>query len=235
MGATDDGEAGGGRALPPHRGLTEDVYDAVRELLMDQVIRPGGRASIDGIARRLGVSPTPVREALARLESEGLVTRRALHGYTAADLIDEDGLRDLYQLRGLLEPFAAEAAIPRLAPDDLASLQETVRAMTAPPAMAGAVTESERYREYRTFAENDAAFHRLIAERSGNALLAETLVRLRSHVHLYRLYVSRGIELETVVEHRAILDALETGDRDGARRAMRAHLDQSFARLSARG
>ena len=64
--------------LPARRALADDVYDAVLGLLMDQVIEPGSRASIDGIARQLNVSPTPVREALARLESEGLVVKKAL-------------------------------------------------------------------------------------------------------------------------------------------------------------
>src|SRR3954468_4122360 len=109
----------GQHALPARRALADDVYDAVLALLMDQVIEPGSRASIDGIARQLDVSPTPVREALARLESEGPVVKKAPKASTAAPLLDGEGLRQLFEMRRLLEPYAARRAAAGLDPETL--------------------------------------------------------------------------------------------------------------------
>lgn len=216
--------------LPPRRALVDDVYDALLTLLMDQVIKPGSRASIDGLARMLNVSPTPVREALTRLEAEGLVTKQTLKGYTAAELLDAEGLRQLYEMRSLLEPEGARLAATRLSPSDLKELESLALQMHAeakvPP------TEENRYESYRTFAERDAAFHRAIVEHSGNTLLSDAVIRLRSHIHLYRLFFQHGIEEETSAEHDAILDALREGDAESARAAMQDHIAKSHARMA---
>ena len=75
------------RRLPRRNVLADDVYELVKAMVMDHVIRPGARVSIDGLARELAVSPTPVREALARLESDGLVLKEPLKGYRATPLL----------------------------------------------------------------------------------------------------------------------------------------------------
>jgi DNA-binding GntR family transcriptional regulator len=220
------------RFLPARRALVDDVYDAVLALLMDQVIEPGSRASIDGIARQLDVSPTPVREALTRLEAEGLVVKRPLKGYTATPLLDAEGLRQLFELRTLLEPPAAGLAAVRATPDLLDHLDDLTRRMAESARAPGA--GDDRFRDYRDFAEQDAAFHRLIAEHSGNALLADALARLRSHLHLYRLYFAHGIAEEAAGEHEAVLAALRSGDADAAEGVMREHIARSYARIAAR-
>ncbi|MDR6971977.1 GntR family transcriptional regulator [Leifsonia shinshuensis] len=221
----------GERFLPARRALADDVYDAVLGLLMDQVIEPGSRASIDGIARQLNVSPTPVREALARLESEGLVVKQALKGYTAAALLDEDGLRQLFEMRRLLEPYATRRAATELDGGTLDRLGEVCDAMQR----SGRATQSgdDRFEDYKEFAEQDAEFHRLIAQHSGNALLGDAIARLRAHTHQYRIYFRHGVVDETSEEHLAVLEALRANDADRADRAMRDHIDRSYARISA--
>ena len=87
--------------------LTDDVYTSVQTLIMDHAVAPGEKINIDALARRLQVSPTPVREALARLESDGLVRKRALVGYTASPLLSRAEFEDLIEMRLLLEPAAA--------------------------------------------------------------------------------------------------------------------------------
>ena len=93
--------------LPARQVLADDVYEAVKTLVMDHVIAPGARLSIDGLTRRLGVSQTPIREALARLESDGLVTKAPLRGYSATPLLTRSEVDDLFQFRLLVEPWAA--------------------------------------------------------------------------------------------------------------------------------
>lgn len=223
----DDSAVRGPRALPARRALVDDVYDAVLGLLMDRAIEPGARVNIDAVARDLDVSPTPVREALTRLESEGLVAKRALKGYVAAPLLDAAGLRDLYDMRELLEPEAARRASSRVDDGTAAELAGSVEKMRA----ASAPDEDERFRNYRRFIDEDLRFHRLIAEHADSPLLADAIVRLRSHMHLYRLNFRHDFEEDTVREHEVILDALRRRDSDAAATAMRAHIANSYARL----
>ena len=220
----------GEHLLPARRALADDVYDAVLGLLMDQVIEPGSRASIDGIARQLGVSPTPVREALARLESEGLVVKKALKGYTAAPLLDSEGLRELFEMRRLLEPYAARHAAGEIDAETLDQLEQLCEDMHR----SGQASHSgdDRFKDYKDFANQDAEFHRLIAIHSGNGLLADAIVRLRPHLHQYRIYFTHGVVDETSGEHEAVLEALRAGDGPRAEKAMRNHLTTSYARIS---
>src|SRR5689334_8294458 len=91
--------------------LTEDVYEAVKSLIMDHRIAPGERVTIDALARQLAVSPTPIREALARLESDGLVRKRAMAGYSTTPLLGRAEFEELFEMRLLLEcPAAGRAA-----------------------------------------------------------------------------------------------------------------------------
>jgi DNA-binding GntR family transcriptional regulator len=223
--------ASGEHFLPARRALADDVYDAVLALLMDQVIEPGSRASIDGIARQLNVSPTPVREALARLESEGLVIKRALKGYTAAPVLDSEGLRQLFEMRRLMEPYATRNAVGELTPGTLNQLEELCEAMHR--SGAAAQTGEDRFRDYKDFADQDAAFHRIIAEHSGNLLLSDAIARLRSHMHQYRIYFKHGVVDETSGEHEAVLEALREGDEEAAEKAMLDHITKSYHRISA--
>lgn len=222
---------GGSRHIPARRPLVDEVYDAVLELLMDHAIAPGERASIDGIARELDVSPTPVREALTRLESEGLVLKKALRGYTAAPLLDEDGLAQLFAMRRLLEPAAASLAASRIGSPEIGELERLSVEMHR--SGEAAKRGSDRFHDYRAFADRDADFHRLIAANSGNSLLLDAIVRLRAHMHLYRLYFRHGIAEETADEHEVILDALRSGDTAAAESAMLTHISRSHERISA--
>ncbi|MFJ3394421.1 GntR family transcriptional regulator [Leifsonia aquatica] len=224
-------EVTGEHFLPARRALADDVYDAVLGLLMDQVIEPGSRASIDGIARQLGVSPTPVREALARLESEGLVVKKALKGYTAAPLLDSDGLRELFEMRRLLEPYATRNAVGELDDRTLDELEELCEAMHR--SGEAAQTGDDRFEDYKDFAKQDADFHRIIAEHSGNALLSDAISRLRSHMHQYRIYFTHGVVDETSGEHETVLRALRSGDAAAAEAAMLDHIAKSYSRIAA--
>ena len=87
--------------------LTASVYEAIKEQIMDLELAPGTRVNMDQLARDLEVSTTPVRESLARLESEGLVTRRSLQGYLVTAQPGRIDLHELFTMRMLIEPEAA--------------------------------------------------------------------------------------------------------------------------------
>jgi DNA-binding GntR family transcriptional regulator len=216
--------------LPPSRQtLTDSVYEAVTELVVDQHIEAGARVNIDLVARQLNVSPTPVREALARLEMDGLVVKEPLRGYTVTPMLDTKSLNDLYDVRRLLEPFAARCAAERRDDKVVRTLDRELDEMRR---MVGTDDGSPdgAFRDYRAFTLQDARFHEAIAGTSGNSLLSDTLRRLRSHLRLYRLYhryYTMDIGAATVIEHESILDAIRAGDGIGAEAAMLDHINRS--------
>src|SRR3712207_9570963 len=96
---------------------------------MSHKIAPGGRISVDNLARELGVSQTPVREALSRLEAQGLVVKTHLIGYSAAEQMDKQRLEQLYELRLLVEPFAAARAAVHMSDDSIKELESLAQSM----------------------------------------------------------------------------------------------------------
>ncbi|GII23758.1 GntR family transcriptional regulator [Planosporangium mesophilum] len=208
----------------PRLTLTDDVYEAVKSLIMDHRIAPGERVTIDALARQLAVSPTPVREALARLESEGLVRKRAMAGYTTAPLLTRTEFEELFEMRLLLEcPAAARAAGRRAA----GQLDVDVLAQEAdlPDHLSG-----DGYAGHAPFTAQDAVFHELVAEASGNSMLHATFVRLHAHLHLHRLQFPTAHLGISGQEHRRIVAAIAAGTPDAAADAMRRHLEAARQR-----
>lgn len=166
---------------------------------MNLTIPPDTRINIDKLARELQVSNTPLREALTRLEAEGLVTRRNLRGSWTAALLDQRGVRNLYAMRLLREPSAAEAAAQGEDAEPLtAALEKTLDDMAQSARLPALDHDSHRYRD---FVEADARSHNAIAVASGHSLLANILAGLNAHAHNYRLYFGGGMADATVNEH----------------------------------
>jgi DNA-binding GntR family transcriptional regulator len=205
--------------------LADEIYEILKSKLMDNIVEPGARLSIDGLSRDLKVSPTPIREALARLESDGLVTKRAHHGYTAAPLIDARAFDELFRMRLLLEPACAAWAAQTATAGQITTMEKLITEMGEP--MSG-----DSYESYKAFAEQDAAFHLALAAATGVSLMVETLERLRPHTQLYRLYYTVGITDDALHEHERVLTAVTRRDEAGAAQAMSAHLSASRARLA---
>ena len=95
------------------RTLADEAYSRLKSRIMRSELAPGAKLSIDGLAKQLAFSHTPIREALARLESEGLLARRPLSGYTVEPLLSAAEFADLFEIRMLLEPLAARRAAER--------------------------------------------------------------------------------------------------------------------------
>lgn len=213
---------------PRRRVLSDGVYEALKALVMDHRIPPGDRLNIDALARDLDVSPTPVREALARLEADGLVTKRALAGYSVAAPMDDDALGQLFELRLLVEPQAARRAAEAAPPEAVAALAALLDRF--PGAGPG-----EDYESYRLIAQADAAFHDLVARAGGSDLIADTLERLHVHMHVFRVRYRSGIDRPAHAEHVRILRAVKRGDPDSAAAAMTTHIQRTWKRLSPHG
>jgi DNA-binding GntR family transcriptional regulator len=210
--------------LPQRQVLAEDVYEAVKALIMDHAIEPGARLNIDALARELQVSQTPIRETLARLESEGLVTKAALRGYSVAPLLTHKELEDLFGLRDLIEPWAAATAATRADAAAIGALEAELSSLTEIP-------EGSQYDVYKAIAAHDNRFHDLVFATAGNDAVRAAFERTHCHLHLFRLYYAGGIAGQAMREHRRIVDAIASGDRKASEAAMRAHLKASLARL----
>ena len=117
------GLAGQLARLPQRQVLSDDVYETVKGLIMDSVVEPGTRLNIDALTRELGISQTPIRESLARLESDGLVIKEPLRGYRVSSRLTRDEFDDLFEYRLLIEPWAAGRAAERAGADELARLK----------------------------------------------------------------------------------------------------------------
>ena len=122
-----------GRAPGPAR-LADDVHQQLLGRLLSHRLQPGQRLTVDALARELGVSQTPIREALHRLEVGGVVVRTHLAGYRVAPQLDRRQFEDLVEVRLLLEPAAARHAAERMASGDIERLAALAASMTAPPA-----------------------------------------------------------------------------------------------------
>lgn len=195
---------------------------------MDQAFPPGARLSIDGLAEQLGTSPTPVREALARLAAERLVEFTPFKGYSVMELLDQQHLADLMHVRRLLETDAARVAASRLILADLRVMEREHEAMAreAPDSTFGA---------FRDYNAHDRVFHETMIAASGNSVLLEMFRSLQVHTLLARLYHDRGeVDYrESVREHAAILDALRRRDPEATAEAVRRHIDGVEERLGA--
>ena len=204
--------------------LGDEVYNTIYAQLMTQKILPGAKISMGNLALELGVSQTPIREALSRLEVQGLVLKDRVRGYSAARQMDRERFDHLCELRLLLEPVTARKAALRLTQAQLAELKAMAEEMGNKAGQGGT--------GYGEFAQLDLQFHNFIARAGGNPLITETLANLHTHMHLFRLFHHLQATTESNKEHAILIEALEARDPDRAEENMRTHVQRSFARFS---
>lgn len=206
-------------------GLAEQVRARLLERIMDRDLAPGARLNIDALAREMGVSTSPLREALAALAARGLVRNETFLGFSVAPMPDPDFLHAMFDTRLRLEPWVAAKAARRISEAELAELRAALEAMT-PEVRHGP------WQRHHAHAAADESFHDTIARASGNAPARQAIAALNAQIHISRLYltIQTGAE-ETAAEHRRLLAALEARDPAAARAAMVAHLEGSRRRL----
>ena len=220
---TTETTASGGRIQRPG-SLVEDVYEAIFAQLMALKIAAGSRITVDSLVKEFNVSHTPIREALGRLEGEGLVLKTHLIGYRAAPQITRRRFDELYEMRLLLEPHAAAKAAAAMDEAKLNTLLEAAGVMSRREG------KDDRLR-YSNFARQDAIFHDKIMEFSQNELIRQTLSHQHTHFHIFRLMYHARVTEEALDEHEAILAAFGAADPDATQKAMRVHIEHSRDRL----
>jgi DNA-binding GntR family transcriptional regulator len=228
--------------------LADEVHQQLLGRLLSHQLEPGQRLTVDALARELGVSQTPIREALHRLEAGGVVVRTHLAGYRVGPQLTRQQFEDVVEVRLLLEPAAARRAAERMADGDVERLAVLAASMTAPSADeeasghlresaagepgGGAAADDAEGRRYADFASRDAAFHDAVAVGSGNQVLRDGLARLHVHVQLFRLNAGLRIRADALEEHAAVVAAIRAHEPEAAERAMRRHVQRSAARFA---
>jgi DNA-binding GntR family transcriptional regulator len=210
---------------PSRLSLADGVYDELMVRLFDDTLEPGASLNIDALARDMDVSQTPIREALARLESTGLVTRAALKGYRVAPVLSPKELADLLDARAVLEPVNAERAAARIDVAFIDALEASIVQLEESPT-------GPSFAEYHSYWEADERFHDLIARQADNSFLYRAFLSLGGQAQRFRLFGGLGVSdaESAIAEHRGVLEALRTGSAPLARKAMKRHVDNVKAR-----
>lgn len=213
---------------PIRAGLAERVYDILRSQIFSRQLVAGSKLNIDQIARDLGVSATPVREAVNRLVAERLAVYEPYQGYSLAPSLNVEELKQVMALRELLEAFAAREGAPKITDANLRAMIDCADEM-------GALARQAGYIVFKRFDQRDNEFHDLIIRSAGNPFLVDSYRSISMHARVARIFYadSRTDMAAVVAEHRAILEAYKR--RDGVRAAtlLSRHLDGARERLSA--
>jgi DNA-binding GntR family transcriptional regulator len=218
---------GGARALVPIRAMEGTVRDQVRNALRAAIISgelvPGELYPAPALGAQLGVSSTPVREAMFDLVTEGLVVVQPNKGFRVTEMSDAD-LDNVAAVRMLVEPPATRDVVPLIPDAGFVGL----RALADPIVTAADVGDLVSY------VEADRVFHLTLLGYSGNPHLLDVVARLRAQTRLSGLarLAAEGKLVESAAEHHELLDLAETGDAVGAESLMRRHIDHIRAEWS---
>jgi DNA-binding GntR family transcriptional regulator len=203
--------------------ISEQVTDLLRQRVVRQLHKPGERLSIDQLVIEIGCSQTPIREALRRLQGEGLVSYRRNQGYHVTPLSDRE-LYEILDCRVMIETFAIRQ-IDAITDDLIRRLEATY------------VRHCDMAAQRRFFEQNaaDRAFHETMVAASGNALLLRLFQSMNSHMRTMRLlnfgeWLSQNFE-QTRAEHERILTGFQRRDKDEAIQAVVEHLHSVKERI----
>jgi len=211
--------------------LSDLTYETLKERILDRKMAPGERLNIDALTRSLGVSSSPVREALVRLEAERLVVLELYAGYTVAPHPTREYLEKLYDFRVVVEGYCARTGAARQDAATITLLQALLKRMASTKRLG------TQYKQYKKMGQADAQFHQAIVDSADNEVMSEVYASKQTHLLMSRLFRERsdaGSPSTAVLEeHAAVLAAYEAGDGPAAELALLAHLEASRQRLLA--
>jgi DNA-binding GntR family transcriptional regulator len=204
--------------------LPETVYVQLRQAIHNGVLKPGEVLRQEDLARKLGVSRAPLREALPRLEADGMIILRPRRGYSVVEL-DPEEIEDIFDMRATVEEKAVRAATARRRPEDVQKVRSILQKMQS-------ITVSDEA-ERRQWFDLNFQFHDALAEASGRKHLARLVFNLRSLVEPYiRVEVLMTGDVEQAdLEHARLALAFEQGHVELAGSLIRVHIQSTANRL----
>lgn len=197
--------------------LRDVVFNTLRQAILKGELEPGERLMEIQLAERLGVSRTPIREAIRKLELEGLVIMIPRKGAEVAK-ISEKNLKDVLEVRRAMEELAVELACERMSDEELKLLSQ------AQAEVAKAISEG---RDLTNIAEADEHYHDVIYNGTGNRRLIQLINNLREQMYRYRIeYIKdKNKRVVLIKEHEQITRALQARSVQSAKEAIREHID----------
>ena len=196
--------------------LRDVVFNTLRQAILKGELAPGERLMEIQLAQKLGVSRTPIREAIRKLELEGLVLMIPRRGAEVAR-ISEKSLKDVLEVRRSLEELAIELACQRMTEEDMQALEEAQKAFKA------AIEQGDAMK----IAETDEAYHDVIYYSTRNKRLVQILNNLREQMYRYRFeYIKDFSQHERLVEeHKVIYESIVKKDKETASNMAKVHID----------
>lgn len=206
---------------------SDEVYDSLRQAILSHLFRPGERLRIEDIAEKLGVSLTPVRQAIQRLSNEGLIEIHPRSGTYVAKLSAED-IEETFDIRCALECLAAEKAAARISPAQLARMKSLLESLSHEPSDEAGVRRHEA---------DNSAFHAMLLEAAANRRLSEMYESLKANIQIARVHVAEGYLgsrfRQERAEHQEIYRALAARDVPRLTAALRQHIQRAKSALMA--
>ncbi|MEW6184024.1 MAG: GntR family transcriptional regulator [Bacillota bacterium] len=208
--------------LDSYKPLREVVFESLREAIIKGVMKPGERIMEVQLAEELGVSRTPVREAIRKLELEGLVVMLPRRGAYVAGISVKD-IADVFEVRAALEALAAGLAAERITDEELENLERSLVE----------ITEVSDSRDIGAVVDRDTRFHDIIYRASRNAWLLQIITHLQDQLQRFRMTtLSRpGRTREAVEEHKKIVEAISERNSELAAQLAREHIENAESSL----
>jgi DNA-binding GntR family transcriptional regulator len=200
---------------------SDSVFEVLRDSILTRVFRPGDRLDVKAVATQLGVSPTPVKDAINRLAAEGLIDIHPRSGTYVAE-ISPQAVAETFEIRRALECLAAETLVPRLTTELDSRFEQLLDALEHP-------IDDESSRRFHD--ERNVELHLLIVEASGNQRLLELYRSLNAHLTIARIHLRNRpddarLEKERR-EHRAIVDAIRARNAKALVAALGQHIKRA--------
>ena len=212
-------------ATAPAASMADLAYQEIRRRILDNVWPPGYQALEQAVALALGMSRTPVREAMIRLQNDGLVDVVPRHGMRVLPVSPTD-MREIYEILTALECMAAEIVARRAPTDDeLKPLLASTQAMDA----------ALKRDDLDAWAAADERFHAALVDLAGNRQLQQTVLNYWDRAHRARMFSLRlrPKPVTSTKEHRQLVERLRAGDAEGAAKVNRAHRERANRELLA--
>ena len=205
--------------------LRDVVFNTLRQAILTGELKPGERLMEIHLANRLGVSRTPIREAIRKLELEGLVTMIPRRGAEVAQ-ITEKSMKDVLEVRRTLDALSAELACERISPEEEEALKKACQAFE----------DAVKTKDTKAIAKADVAIHDIIAAATGNQRLIQLINNLAEQMYRYRFeYIKDAAQHERIIqEHRIIYESIINKNKEAASEMAKTHIDNQEKAVIAR-
>ncbi len=203
--------------------LRDVVFNTLRQAILTGELKPGERLMEIHLANKLGVSRTPIREAIRKLELEGLVTMIPRRGAEVAQITGKS-LQDVLEVRRSLDALCAELACERISDEEIAELEAACQAFE----------EATATKDTRTIAAADVALHDIIVKATGNRRLVQLVNNLAEQMYRYRFEYIKDFTMHgtLIEEHRIIFEAIRNKDKKTAAEAAITHIDNQMEAIA---